>query len=77
MTSSTHTDSSKYYIPHGSYWPILGCVALFSLMTGAVCFLNDWLPGYAFVPGALLLAGMFFGWFGTVIDENQHESRTC
>jgi cytochrome c oxidase subunit 3 len=72
MTSSTHTDSSKYYIPHGSYWPILGCVALFSLMFGAVCFLNDWLPAYAFLPGAVLLAVMFFGWFGTVIDENQH-----
>jgi len=26
----------------------------------------------SFLPGAVLLAYMFFGWFATVIDENQH-----
>ena len=30
-----HADSSKYYLPHGSPWPILGSVALFCLMLGA------------------------------------------
>jgi len=71
-TSHSHTDSTKYYIPHGSHWPILGSVALFCLMVAAVSYLNGWVAGYAFLPGALLLAFMFFGWFGTVIDENQH-----
>ncbi len=65
-------DTSKYYLPHNSYWPILGSVALFSLMAGAVRYLNDWTGGYVFLPGAILLATMFFVWFGTVIDENQH-----
>ena len=27
---------------------------------------------WVFLPGALLLAYLFFGWFGVVIDENQH-----
>ena len=70
--SQTQTDSSKYYLPHGSPWPILGSVALFCLMLGGVSYLNGWLGGYVFLPGAILLATKFFCWFGTVIDENQH-----
>src|SRR5450755_1252041 len=66
-----HADSTKYYLPHGSPWPILGSVALFSLMIGGVSYLNEWAGGWALIPGALLLATMFFCWFGTVIGENQ------
>jgi cytochrome c oxidase subunit 3 len=72
--SQPRSDSEKYYIPHGSPWPILGSVALFCLMLGAVSYLNGWLGGYAFLPGVLLLAGMFFGWFNTVIGESEHGS---
>ena len=68
----THADADKYYIPHDSHWPIFGSVALFTLMLGAIAFLNDWAGGWAFLPGALLLVAMFFGWFRTVIGENQH-----
>jgi cytochrome c oxidase subunit 3 len=68
----THaTDSSHYYIPHASPWPIRGSIALFTIMLGAVSYLNDWGPGWVFLPGALLLAYLFFGWFATVIGENQ------
>jgi len=70
--SDPHADSSKYYVPHGSPWPILGSVALFCLMLGASSYLNEWAGGWAFIPGAVLLATMFFCWFGTVIGENQH-----
>ena len=70
--SHSHTDSSKYYIPHGSPWPILGSVALFCLMMGAASYLNEWAGGWAFIPGVVLLVTMFFCWFGTVIGENQH-----
>ena len=60
--SETHApaDSEKYYLPHGSPWPILGSVALFCLMLGAVSWLNEWAGGWAMIPGALLLATMFF-----------------
>jgi cytochrome c oxidase subunit 3 len=65
-------DPSPYYIPHGSPWPFFGSITLFVLMGGAVLFLNDWIPSaWALLPGFLLLAALFFGWFGTVIGENQ------
>jgi cytochrome c oxidase subunit 3 len=64
-------DSNTYYVPHSSPWPIVGSVTLFVLMIGAVSFLNDWAGGWAFIPGALGLAFLFFGWFATVIGENQ------
>ncbi len=64
-------DGQKYYIPHDSQWPIVGSVALFTMMLGAILYLNDVYPGWIFLPGAVLLAVMFFGWFRTVIDENQ------
>jgi cytochrome c oxidase subunit 3 len=66
-----HADPNKYYVPHGSPWPILGSVALFSMMLGAAAYLNDWTGAWSFLPGVVLIATMFFLWFGTVIDENQ------
>jgi cytochrome c oxidase subunit 3 len=73
MAHTTHAEdySNKYYVPHDSHWPILGSFALFTLMIGVISFMNEWAGGWAFIPGGLLIAWMFFGWFGTVIDENQ------
>jgi cytochrome c oxidase subunit 3 len=36
-----------------------------------VSFLNDWSGAWSLIPGFALLLFMFFGWFKTVIDENQ------
>jgi cytochrome c oxidase subunit 3 len=72
MADAHAPDSSRYYLPHDSPWPIRGSVALFALMLGAIAYLNDWAGGWGFVPGAVLLAYLFFGWFSTVIDESQH-----
>jgi cytochrome c oxidase subunit 3 len=73
MADNTHApDSSHYYIPHNSPWPIRGSLTLFVIMLGAVSYLNDWSPLWIFLPGAVLLAYLFWGWFSTVIDENQH-----
>ncbi|MBV8803685.1 MAG: cytochrome c oxidase subunit 3 [Sinobacteraceae bacterium] len=72
MADAAHThDSNAYYIPHHSNWPITGSIALFTVMLGAVVYLNDWAGGWTFIPGALLMMYMFFGWFSTVIGENQ------
>jgi cytochrome c oxidase subunit III len=72
MANTTHAaDADKYYVPHDSAWPIRGSLALFVLMAGVIAFMNEWAGGWAFIPGAALLAWMFFGWFGTVIGENQ------
>jgi cytochrome c oxidase subunit 3 len=67
-------DPNKYYVPHGSPWPFYGSVTLFVLMFGAAAFLNDWsgaLGAWVLLPGFLMLALLFFFWFGTVIDESE------
>jgi cytochrome c oxidase subunit III len=69
--ADTH-DSSRYYVPNPSPWPITGSVALFCLMGGAASYLNDWASSWAFLPGFGLLMFMFFGWFHTVINEDRH-----
>jgi cytochrome c oxidase subunit 3 len=70
--ADTAHDAGKYYIPHGSKWPIVGSVSLFTLMLGAAALLNGVnLAPFLFWAGALAVAYMFYGWFGTVIDENQ------
>jgi cytochrome c oxidase subunit 3 len=66
------TAHDKYYVPHGSPWPFFGSVTLFILMAGAVMTLESGGIGqYVLGFGFLLLFGLFFGWFGTVIKENQ------
>jgi cytochrome c oxidase subunit 3 len=72
MEQAHAQDSNKYYIPHHSPWPIMGSIALFSMMMGAVAYLNDWLGPWVFLPGAVLLICLFIFWFHTVIGENQH-----
>src|SRR4029077_14026489 len=72
MAKAHAPDSSHYFIPHGSPWPIRASIGLFVMMMGAVGYLNDWAGAWSFLPGAVLLAYMFVGWFSTVIDENQH-----
>ncbi len=64
--------SDKYYIPHGSKWPAVGAITLFTTMLGVSAVLNHWSigPWIAYL-GLAGVAYMFFGWFGTVIDENQ------
>jgi cytochrome c oxidase subunit III len=71
MTDAHATDSSHYYVPHHSPWPIFGSVTLFIVMAGAVSYLNDWAGLWTLIPGALLLACLFIFWFHTVIGENQ------
>jgi cytochrome c oxidase subunit 3 len=65
-------DSDKYYIPHGSKWPAIGAVTLFVTMLGTAAVLNGSSlgPWIAYL-GLAGVAYMFFGWFGTVIDESQ------
>jgi cytochrome c oxidase subunit 3 len=64
--------ADKYYIPHGSKWPIVGSVALFTTMLGVAAWLNGVHAGpWVFCLGLALVTFMFFGWFGTVIGESQ------
>lgn len=59
-----------YYVPHGSHWPIVGSVGLFTMLGGFAAFLN----GASSIPmiiGAAIIVFMLFGWFGTVINESE------
>jgi len=68
----TAPDTGKYYIPHGSKWPIVGSVSLFVMMLGAAALLNGVsIAPFIFWAGFLAVLFMFYGWFGTVISENQ------
>ena len=71
MATAHAPAADKYYVPHGSHWPIVGSVSLFLIMAGAIAYLNEWFAGWVFLPGALLLACMFFGWFHDVIGESR------
>jgi cytochrome c oxidase subunit 3 len=69
---STHAPSDKYYVPNGSPWPIVGSVALFTTVSGAVLWLNHVAAGpWTLSLGLLILFVMFAGWFGNVITESE------
>ena len=71
-SAPTSTASEKYYVPHGSPWPIVGSVSLFTTVGGAALWLNHVHAGpWVVTLGLALLAFMFIGWFGTVIRESE------
>ena len=68
---ATHTED-RYYVPHGSHWPIVGSVGLLFLMTGVSSWLNGGNLGfYIMLLGFAVMIFMVTGWFATVIGENQ------
>jgi cytochrome c oxidase subunit 3 len=61
-----------YYIPHGSHWPIVGSIGLTTLVVGFASLLNGADIGKTLmVAGVIITLIMMFGWFGTVIRENE------
>ena len=64
--------ADKYYVPHGSPWPIVGSVSLFTTVSGVALWLTHVTAGpYIMGLGLLLLIFMFAGWFGSVIRESE------
>ncbi len=60
-----------YYVPHGSYWPIVGSVGLFLLAGGGAMALNSHAIGpWIAILGVATLLVMIFGWFRDVINES-------
>src|SRR5689334_20715644 len=61
-----------YYLPPPSRWPIVGSLALLTLASGFILLLAKVAAGpYVMAAGAAILVYMLFGWFGSVIRENQ------
>ena len=68
---SSHAEN-RYYVPHGSHWPIVGSVGLLLLMVGVSHWLNGAGTGFwIMMTGLAVMVFMLAGWFGTVIAENQ------
>lgn len=63
---------NRYYIPHGSHWPIVGSIGLLLLMVGVSTWLNGHELGrWVMFSGIGVMIVMLTGWFGTVIAESQ------
>ena len=70
--SATNSSRDIYYVPHSSIWPMVGCIALFTIAIGAVCAVNDIFFGNVLLAiGFTTLIVMMFGWFGVVIKESE------
>ena len=69
MSTANH---GEYYIPEPSKWPLVGTIALTTTVIGAVNTIHsDPFSINLLLPvGLLLIAYLFFGWFGAVIDES-------
>ncbi|MBA1274756.1 cytochrome c oxidase subunit 3 [Stutzerimonas azotifigens] len=72
------TTHENYYVPAQSKWPIVATVGLLTTVFGLGSWLNDLKAGrdesngpMIFFIGALLIAYMMYGWFGSVIRESR------
>ncbi|MCK4675943.1 MAG: cytochrome c oxidase subunit 3, partial [Gammaproteobacteria bacterium] len=72
MSSSTNHD--VYFIPEPSKWPIVGTIALTTSVIGAVTSIHAGSINLILPVGLLMIAYLFFGWFGAVIKESMADS---
>jgi len=64
------TDHGEYFIPEPSKWPLVGTIALTTTVIGAVNTIHAGEMSLLLPVGLLLVAYLFFGWFGAVIEES-------
>jgi cytochrome c oxidase subunit 3 len=67
MSTTNHGD---YFIPEPSKWPIVGTIALTTTVIGAVTSIHGGSVNWVLPVGFILIAYLFYGWFGAVIDES-------
>jgi cytochrome c oxidase subunit 3 len=66
------SQSSRYYLPEPSHWPVVGSCALFLMALGATFWMNGLGAGpWLVLAGFAVLIYMLFGWFGVVIRESE------
>jgi cytochrome c oxidase subunit 3 len=66
------SQSSRYYLPEPSHWPVIGSIALFIMALGATFWMNGLGAGpWLVAAGLAVLVYMLFGWFGVVIRESE------
>jgi cytochrome c oxidase subunit III len=64
------TNHGEYFIPEPSKWPVIGTIALTTSVIGAVHTIHSGSLSLLLPVGLLLIAYLFFGWFGAVIEES-------
>ncbi len=62
----------EYFVPSGSYWPILGSIGMASMLGGFASSLHGSMAGTtAMVLGFGIIIFMVFGWLGQVVHESE------
>ena len=62
----------EYYVPDGSYWPIVGSVGMFALLGGFAGSLHGSTVGtIGMILGFGIIIFMVFGWIGQVVHESE------
>ncbi len=63
---------NHYYVPDAAYWPLVGSIGLTLFFSGLSLYLNEASVGADLMWGGMaVMILMLFGWFGTVIKENE------
>ena len=66
------SESGSYYVPHGSKWPIIATIGVFTSMVGGSSLLNGNDSGkYILAVGLAMVVFMMVGWFSTVVSESE------
>jgi cytochrome c oxidase subunit III len=61
----------EYYIPDGTYWPIIGSIGITLLLAGFANQMHDVSWGSSVMTlGFLITVFMLFGWLGQVVSES-------
>ncbi|MBT3965588.1 MAG: cytochrome c oxidase subunit 3, partial [Candidatus Thioglobus sp.] len=61
----------EYYVPNGTYWPIIGSIGIATLFIGFANQMHgvSW-GGSVMALGFAITVFMMFGWFGQVVNES-------
>ena len=70
-----HGKQHDYHILDPSIWPFIGAVGIFTMLSGAVLFMNDYGP-WVFLIGVALIGYIMVGWWRDVITESHIGDHT-
>ena len=65
-----HEKNHDYHILNPSLWPLLGAIAGFVMLFGAVLFFHDSGP-WVLLAGFVGVLYVMFGWWSDTVTENQ------
>lgn len=71
---SSSQDHNVYFIPEPSKLPIIATIALVTTAIGAVTSIHAGAINLILPVGFLMIAFLFFGWFGAVINESMSDT---